>query len=65
MIIVPKDQATPSFLQETKVLKDGRKGSISTLIPQEKRTKMVLLGFPLGYGVEVITSLPQVVEASC
>ena len=26
---------------------------------------MVLLGFPLGFDVEVITSLPQVVEASC
>lgn len=39
MIIVPKDQATLSFLQETKVLKDGRKGSISTLIPQEKKNQ--------------------------
>ena len=65
MIIAPKDKATMNFLQEIKVLKDGRKVCISPLTSQEKKTKMVLLGFPLGFDVEVITSLPQVVEASC
>jgi len=64
MIIAPKDKATMNFLQEIKVLKDGRKVCISPLTSQEKKSKMVLLGFPLGFDVEVITSLPQVVEAS-
>ena len=64
MIIVPKDQATLCFLQETKELKDGRKVSLSPLNPEEKRVKMVLLGFSVSYDVEVITSHPQVVEAS-
>ncbi|XP_069985918.1 uncharacterized protein [Penaeus vannamei] len=44
-IIVPKDKATLSFLQETKVLKDGRKVCILPLTSLEKKTKMALLGF--------------------
>ena len=64
MIIVPKDHATLKFLREIRELKDGRKVSLSPLTPEDKRSKMVLLGFPVSYDVELITSHPQVVEAS-
>lgn len=42
MIIVLKDQATLSFQKETKELNGGRKVSISTLNPEDRRVKKVL-----------------------
>lgn len=44
MIIVPKDQATLSFLLETKELKDEKTVSISPLTPKDRKFRMVLLG---------------------
>lgn len=42
MIIVLKDQATLNFQKETKELNGGRKVSISTLNPEDRRVKKVL-----------------------
>lgn len=59
MIIVLKDQATPNFLLKTKM-----ESLYLTTESEDRRVKMVLLGFSVAYDVEVITSHPQFVQAS-
>lgn len=49
-------------MQETKELNEWE--SISPLNPEDRRVKMVLLGSSVAYDVDVITSHPQVMEAS-
>ena len=64
MIISPKDQSTLRFLQETKKLPDGRGVNLAVVTPQDRNQKMVLLGFPVSYGMDVTMSHPQVIGAS-
>lgn len=64
MMIVPKRQGASTLLRERKEFTDGRKGSIAEMTPEDRRVKIVLLGFPVGYELDVLPSHPLVVEDS-
>lgn len=64
MIIVPKDQATLTFLRETDKLTYGWKVSLLALIQEDRKVKMVLLVFLVICGPDVITSHPKILGDS-
>ena len=63
LIITPRDRATEDFLKVVRTLSDGRRLSHTPIRPMDRKTKMVLLGFPIQYNLEVLKAHPQVEDA--
>lgn len=64
-IIVPKDQTTFTYLQETDKFTDGQRASLLALTPEDRKVKVVLLGITVMHDSSIIPSHPKILEASC
>ncbi len=62
IIITPQDQQTASYLEKVRVLQ-GKPVCLEKLDPSERRTRVVLLGYPIDFPLDPVLEHKQILNA--